>query len=48
MVLLASFISGGLTSSSNQQPHVKIIMRELMSYEKNPHEDIAVFPDESK
>lgn len=48
MVWLASFISDGLTSSSSQQPHVKTIMRELMRYEKDPHEDMAVFPNETK
>ena len=46
--MLASFIGGGSSSSSGQQPHVKTIMRELKNYEKNPHKHIAIFPDEKK
>lgn len=47
MVLLASFIIG-TSSSSSQKPHVKSIMKEMKSYEKNPHSDVCIFPDETK
>ena len=48
MIVLASFIGNGSSHSSGQQPHAKPIMRELRKYEKNPHKEFAIFPDEQK
>ena len=48
MVLLASFVIDKQSSSSSQKPHVKTIMKEMTNYEKNPHPDVRIFPDESK
>lgn len=48
MIMLASLIGDGSSSSSGQQPHVKPIMRELRNYVKNPHKFMEIFPDEQK
>lgn len=47
MVLLASLVSGSQPSVSNEQ-HLRTVVKALAAYEKNPHADVCIFPEERK
>ena len=48
MLLLASFVDGQKGISTVQKPHIKEILKQMQDYVRNPHQHIAIFPNESK